>query len=56
MRAGIVFCSLIAVSTVVRTAYLGGKIITEAPVLQLKDAPVGLPPAVAAELKDTTAH
>jgi uncharacterized membrane protein len=55
MRAGVVIGSLLAVSTAARTAYLGGKIIHESPVLQLKDAPAGLPPAVAAELKDSTA-
>lgn len=56
MRAGVVIGSLMAVSTVARTAFLGGKIIHESPVLQLKEAPAGLPPAVAAELSDTTAH
>jgi uncharacterized membrane protein len=56
MRAGIVIGSLLAVSTVARTAYLGGEIIHESPVLQLKDAPAGLPPAVVTDLKgDTTA-
>ena len=56
MRAGVVIGSLLAISTVARTAFLGGKIIHESPVLQLKDAPAGLPPAVAAELADTTGH
>ena len=55
MRAGVVIGSLLAVSTVARTAYLGGKIIHESPVLQLKEAPAGLPPAVAAELRDSAA-
>ena len=56
MRAGVVIGSLLAVSTVARTAYLGGKIIHESPVLQLKDSPAGLPPAVVTELRgDTTA-
>jgi hypothetical protein len=55
MRAGVVIGSLLAVSTAARTAYLGGEIIHESPVFQLKDAPAGLPPAVAAELKDSTA-
>jgi uncharacterized membrane protein len=49
MRAGVVVGSLAAVGTVTYTAYLGGKIIHEAPVLQLKQAPAGLPPGVAAE-------
>jgi uncharacterized membrane protein len=56
MRAGVVIGSLFAASTVARTAYLGGEIIHESPVLQLKDAPAGLPPAVVTELRgDTTA-
>jgi uncharacterized membrane protein len=56
MRAGVVIGSLLAASTVARTAYLGGKIIHESPVLQLKEAPAGLPPAVVTELRgDTTA-
>jgi len=53
MRAGVVIGSLLAVSTVARTAFLGGKIIHESPVLQLKQPPPGLPPAVAAELRDS---
>jgi uncharacterized membrane protein len=52
MRAGLLVGALGAVSTVARTAYLGGKITHEAPVLQLKQAPPGLPPGIAA---DTTA-
>lgn len=57
MRAGVVIGSLLAVSTVARTAYLGGKIVHESPVLELKDAPAGLPPAVVTQLRgDTTAH
>ena len=49
MRAGVVVGSLAAVATVTYTAYLGGKIIHEAPILELKQAPPGLPPGVAAE-------
>jgi uncharacterized membrane protein len=49
MRAGIVVGALAAVGTVAYTAFLGGKIIHEAPVLELKQAPPGLPPGVAAE-------
>jgi uncharacterized membrane protein len=49
MRAGVVVAALAAVSVVARTAYLGGKIIHDAPVLQLKDAPPGLPPGIAAD-------
>lgn len=51
MKAGVVVGGLLATSTVARTAYLGGKIIHEAPVLELKQAPPGLPPGIAAEPK-----
>ena len=57
MRAGLVIGAILAASAVARTAYLGGKIVHESPVLQLKDAPAGLPPAVVTELRgDTTAE
>ena len=49
MRAGLLVGALLAVSTVARTAYLGGKIIHDAPVLQLKQPPPGLPPGIAAD-------
>jgi hypothetical protein len=45
MRAGIVVGALAAVGTVTYTAYLGGNIIHESPVLKLKQPP----PAVAAD-------
>jgi uncharacterized membrane protein len=53
MRAGVVVGSLAAVGAVAYTAYLGGKIIHEAPILQLKQPPPGLPPGVAAEKQDS---
>ena len=56
MKAGVVIAALLAVSTVARTAYLGGKIMHEAPVLGLKQAPPGLPPGIAAEPKGPEAH
>ena len=49
MRAGVLVGALLAVSVVARTAYLGGKIIHDAPVLQLKEPPPGLPPGIAAD-------
>jgi uncharacterized membrane protein len=49
MRAGVVVGSLAAVATVTYTAYLGGKIIHEAPILHVEQPPPGLPPGVAAE-------
>ena len=49
MRWGVFIGATLSVATVARTAYLGGKIIHEAPVLQLQQAPPGLPAGVAAE-------
>lgn len=49
MRAGVIAGALSAVGMVTYTAYLGGKIIHEAPVLQLTQPPGGLPPGVAAD-------
>jgi len=56
MRAGVVLGSLAAAGTVTYTAYLGGKIIHEAPVLGLEQPPPGLPPGIAAEKTDSTRH
>lgn len=53
MRAGVVAGSLAAAGTVAYTAYLGGKIIHEAPILQLKQPPAGLPPGIAEENHDS---
>ena len=50
MRAGVLIGSLAAVITVTYTAYLGGKIIHESPILEMKQAPPNLPPVVAAQL------
>jgi uncharacterized membrane protein len=49
MRSGVVIGALAAVGTVTYTAYLGGKIIHESPVLELHDAPPGLAPGAAAD-------
>ena len=49
IRAGVLVGSVLAVSVVARTAYLGGKIIHDAPVLQLKAPPPGLPAGIAAD-------
>ena len=56
IRAGVVVGALAAVGTVTYTAFLGGKIIHEAPVLHLKERPPGLPPGVAAAKGDSTVH
>jgi len=55
MRAGVLVGALAAVGTVTYTAYLGGKIIHESPVLEMKEAPVGLPPVVVRELAGSNA-
>lgn len=49
MRAGVLVGALGAVGTVTYTAYLGGKIIHEAPILRLNEPPAGLPPGVATQ-------
>jgi uncharacterized membrane protein len=56
MRLGVVIGSLLAASTVTRAAYLGGKIIHDAPVLELQQPPAGLPPGVAAEPEQAEEH
>ena len=56
MRAGVLVGALLAMSTVARTAYLGGEIIHDAPVLQLKEAPPGLPPGIAADTTKPAEH
>ncbi len=56
MRAGIVVGALAAVGAVTYTAYLGGKIIHESPVLQLKQPPPGLPPGIAADTSAPGGH
>jgi uncharacterized membrane protein len=48
MKAGLVVGGILATSTVARTAYLGGKIMHEVPVLELEQPPAGLPPGIAA--------
>ena len=47
MRVGILVGSIAAVASVTYAAYLGGKIIHESPVLELQDAPAGMPAASA---------
>ena len=56
MRAGVVVAALAAVSVVARTAYLGGKIIHDAPVLQLKQPPPGLPAGVITDTSESAEH
>ncbi len=48
VRTGIFVGAIAAVGTVTYTAYLGGKILHDMPVLQLQQAPQGLPAGVAA--------
>jgi uncharacterized membrane protein len=54
VRSGVVVGGLLATGTVTYAAYLGGKIIHESPVLELQQAPAGLPPAPSAESNDST--
>lgn len=56
VRAGVVVGALAAVGTVTYTAFLGGKIIHEAPVLQLTQPPPGLPPGIAADSVGRAGH
>lgn len=53
VRAGVVVGAIAAVGTVTYTAYLGGRIIHDAPILQVPTAPAGLPPGVAAPPHDS---
>ncbi len=47
IKAGVLVLGLGGFATIARTAYLGGKIIHEAPILSLPTAPANLPPGVA---------
>jgi uncharacterized membrane protein len=49
VRAGVFVGALAAAGIVAYTSYLGGQIIHDAPILQLKQPPAGLPPGVAAD-------
>jgi len=49
MRAGVFVGSLLAVTVVARTAYLGGKIVHDSSVLHLKQAPSALPAVMTAD-------
>ncbi len=48
IRAAVLVGAIAGFGTVAYTAYLGGKIIHEAPILQLKTPPANLPPGIAA--------
>jgi uncharacterized membrane protein len=48
LKAGVFIGALAGCGTVAYTAYLGGKIIHEAPILQLPTPPANLPPGIAA--------
>jgi uncharacterized membrane protein len=52
IRSGILIGGILATATVTYTAYLGGKIIHDAPVLELKQPPVGLMPQASPEPPD----
>jgi len=48
IKASVLVLGLFGFATIARTAYLGGKIIHEAPILSLPTAPANLPPGIAA--------
>jgi uncharacterized membrane protein len=48
IRAAVLVGALFGFASVARTAYLGGKIIHEAPVLSMPNPPANLPPGIAA--------
>ena len=48
IRAAVLIGALLGFATVARTAYLGGKIIHDAPVLSMPNPPANLPPGIAA--------
>jgi uncharacterized membrane protein len=54
IRTGVVVGAVVATGTVTYTAYLGGKIIHDSPVFELKQAPAGLPPATTAQFSDSS--
>jgi uncharacterized membrane protein len=47
LRAAVLIGALLGMATVTRTAYLGGKIIHEAPILSLPQPPANLAPGIA---------
>jgi uncharacterized membrane protein len=57
IRAAVLIGALAGFGSVSYAAFLGGKIIHEAPVLDLPTAPAGLPPGIATPPRDSaTAH
>lgn len=55
VKAALLIGALMGFATVARTAYLGGKIIHEAPVLSMPNPPANLPPGIATP-PDSTEH
>jgi len=56
IRSAVLVMAVAGFGTVAYTAYLGGKIVHEAPVLELPQPPAGLPPGIATPSSDTSAH
>lgn len=56
VRAAVLIGALAGFGSVAWTAYLGGKIIHEAPVLGLPTAPASLPPGIATPPRDSMRH
>ena len=54
IRSGILVGGLLATGTVTYASYLGGKIIHDSAVLELKEAPAGFPAELTGEPRDST--
>lgn len=56
LRAAVLIGALFGSATVARTAYLGGKIIHEAPILSIPQPPANLPPGIATPPETGESH
>jgi len=56
IKAALFIGAIFGFSTVARTAYLGGKIIHEAPILGLPQPPANLPPGIATAPDTSASH
>ena len=56
IKAALFIGAIFGFSTVARTAYLGGKIIHEAPILSMPQPPANLPPGIATAPDSSASH
>ena len=56
LRASLFIGAILGFATIARTAYLGGKIIHEAPVLSMPQPPANLPPGIATTPEPGESH